>query len=452
MKLLYSLLLPAVIIPLTSWMLSLALPIIRDDFGISADLTAWIMTAFSLPFLIIMPIYGRLSDDLGKRRLLLWGISIFAFGSLLTLLSLNFGMLIIGRIIQGTGIAGLIPISLAFITEYFPVTERGRAMGIWSTVGPISGVLGPVLAGIIIARFGWRSAFIPSLSFSLLSLLIIYHTIPIAVKTIDLTFLRSFDWTGVGLLALTLMLLFFWLSSRPITGLPPLQDWRLLLPALLFLGLFIWHEQRHLNPFIDLAILRNKGVTSASICASLRMIGLSGGIGFLMPLYLADVVGLDPAVSGLLLLANPAAMIVTVRYGGRLSDQLGSRSIVLTGFAAYTIVFVLLGLFSAHASRWLIVSLLFLFGSGGGLMLASLHRAALNDVPDPQLGAASGLYSMIRFIGSAFGAAFGGILLQFYLDQPELAIAIAYRNVFFGYAIFCLFGALIGTRLSNVST
>lgn len=399
-----------------------------------------------------MPVYGRMSDGLGKRRLLLWGIAIFAVGSLITTISLSLGMLLIGRIIQGLGIAGLIPLSLALITEYFPVEDRGRAMGIWSTVGPLAGVLGPIFAGLIVARFGWRNAFIPSLIFALLGFIIIFQTIPVGVPKVDTTFLRAFDWIGVILLSLTLLLLFFFLSSRPITGVAPLQDWRLLLPAIFFLMLFVWYEQRHINPFIDLSILGNTGVTVASICAALRMVGLSGAVGFLMPLYLADVVGLEPAMSGFLLMVNPAAMLVTVRYGGRLSDRLGSRSIVLTGFTIYTTVLIVLGLFSADAPAWLIILLLSAFGAGGGLMLASLHRAALNDVPEQQLGATSGIYSMIRFIGSAFGAAYGGILLQFFLDQPTLNTASAYRNVFFGYALFCVLGALFGTRLSGGST
>jgi EmrB/QacA subfamily drug resistance transporter len=440
------------IMPLTGWMLSVSLPIIRDDLRISADVAAWVITTFSLPFLITMPVYGRLSDGLGKRRLLLWGIGLFAIGALITMVSQSLGTLLVGRMIQGLGIAGLIPLSLALITEYFPIEDRGRAMGIWSTIGPLAGVLGPILAGLIVARAGWRSAFIAPIIFSALSLIVVYRSIPIGVPKIDTTFLRTFDWIGVGLLSLTLMLLFFFLSSRPITGIPPLQDWRLFLPAILFLGLFVKHENAHADPFIELTILRNRGVTTASICAALRMIGLSGAFGFLMPLYLADVAGLEPAMSGLLLMLNPAAMMLTVRYGGRLSDRLGSRAIVVTGFTVYTIVLITLGLFSAQSPRWIVVVLLFTFGIGGGLMLASLHRAALNDVPERQLGAASGIYSMIRFIGSAFGAAFGGILLQFYLDQPALEISTAYRNVFFGYAIFCFLGALVGTRLSNVST
>jgi MFS family permease len=172
-QLLYSLMIPAIIMPLSGWMFSVSLPIIRDDFSIAADLAAWIATAFTLPFMILMPVYGRISDGLGKRRLLLIGITIFAIGSLIATLSTNLTVLMLGRVIQGLGAAGLVPLSLALISEVFPAHRRGKAMGLWSTVGPVTGVIGPILAGYIVAAWGWRAAFIPAMLFALISLVVV---------------------------------------------------------------------------------------------------------------------------------------------------------------------------------------------------------------------------------------------------------------------------------------
>ena len=149
-RLLYSLMVPAVIMPLAGWMFSVSLPIIKDEFQIPADVAAWIATVFSLPFMILMPVYGRISDSLGKRRLLLFGISIFGLGGFVAFFSVDMRMLLIGRFIQGVGASGLVPLALALISEVFPADDRGKAMGAWSTIGPLTGVVGPILAGFII--------------------------------------------------------------------------------------------------------------------------------------------------------------------------------------------------------------------------------------------------------------------------------------------------------------
>lgn len=449
--LLYSLLIPAIIMPLTGWMFSVSLPIIRDDFQITADLAAWVATAFSLPFMVLMPVYGRLSDGLGKRRLLLIGVAIFAGGSISATLSTNLLTLIIARIVQGLGIAGMVPLSLALITEVFPPHERGKAMGLWSTIGPITGVVGPLLAGIIVARWGWRASFIPSAIFALISLSVVYFFIPSTARKIELQFFKSFDWMGVLWLLLTFTFLLFYFSSRPITGVAPLQDWRLLVLTLLFGALFVWHERRRMDPFIRLQILKNRSLVVGSLCASLRMLVMSGSLGFVMPLYLADVLGLDPTRSGFFLMLNPAAMVVFVRFGGRLSDRLGSRAIAMTGFGIFMVVMFGISRLTAVSPPWLMVFLLIFFGVGAGFMLASLHRAALNDVAEADLGTSSGVYSMVRFLGSACGAAFGGILVQTYLESFNHIALPAYQTVFLWFTGFAFLGFVSATFLPKVN-
>ena len=441
---------PAIIMPLASWMFAVALPVVRDDFNLTADLAAWIATAFTLAFMVLMPVYGRISDDLGKRRLLLLGIAIFIGGTLMIIVSTSLVSLLIGRVLQGFGVAGILPLCLALITEVFPPHERGRAMGLWSTVGPMTGVFGPILAGFIVATWGWRASFVPSAIFAIIGLIVVYLMIPASARQISFKFISTFDWLGVGLFSAMLTSLLFYFSSRPITGVPPLQDWRLLGAAGLFLVAFGWVEHRKDNPFIKLHLLKNHPFMLASTCASLRMLELSGGIGFLLPLYLADIIELDPTLSGLFLMIFPAAMVLFVRLGGTLSDRQGSRVVVMIGFSVISMVMFALSQLSSDAPYWLLASLLFGAGVGAGLMLASLHRAALNDIPEADMGTSSGIYSMIRFMGSACGAVFGGILLQFYLDQPGSTPVAAYKIVFLWFAGFAILGFALALFLPRV--
>ena len=435
-----------IIMPLAGWMFAVSLPTIRDSFGISAEVAAWIAIAFSLPFMILMPVYGRISDGLGKRRLILIGTAIFTIGSLFVITSTSLTTLLIGRVVQGLGIAGLLPLSLALITEAFPKDQRGKAMGLYSTVGPLTGVLGPILAGFVVARWGWRAAFGPPMIAAIITLVVVSLAIPSVTRTINFAFLKSFDWGGVALLSGALTSLLFFLSSRPITGVAPLQDWRLFLSTVLFTLLFVWYEQRQAAPFINLDILRNHTLVLGSILAALRMIGLSGGMGFLMPLYLADVFNLTPTQTGFFLMVNPGAMSLVVRVAGGIADRWGSRILVMSGFGIYSGVMFTFSQLTDQSPSWVLIVLYIVFGMGAGLMLASLHRAALNDVPEDVVGISSGVYSMIRFLGSTCGQAVGGILLQYFLDQANGTVA-AYQNVFLWFGGFAVTGLLVATRL-----
>ncbi len=141
-RILISLLFPSMIMPLASAMSRVALPMIRDDFQIQADMTAWVAAIFTLPFMILMPVYGRLGGGVDKRRLILAGIFIFSIGTLIALFSTNLTWLMAGRAIQGVGASGFMPLGMSIITTIFQAKERGKVLGSWSSVGPATGFVG----------------------------------------------------------------------------------------------------------------------------------------------------------------------------------------------------------------------------------------------------------------------------------------------------------------------
>jgi MFS family permease len=146
-------------------------------------------------------------------------------------------------------------------------------------------------------------------------------------------------------------------------------------------------------------------------------------------------------------MVTPAAMTFFTRIGGNLAGRLGSRLLSWIGFSIIAVVLFSFSRLSSQTPQWLIVFLLFVFGVGAGLMLAVLHYAALNEVPDADLGTSSGIYSMIRFLGAASGTAFGGILLQFYLDQNSSSELAAYQHVFQWFVGFAILGIIMATFL-----
>jgi MFS family permease len=445
-RILIYLIFPAMLMPMVSTMTSVALPVMRDDFGIQADVAAWIPVIFTLPFMILMPVYGRLGDGLGKRRLILVGITIFALGTAISLAARDMSWLMLGRAVQGIGLAGMMPLGMALVSSIFPKSGRGKALGTWSTVGPTTAFLGPLVAGFLVAAWGWRGVFVPHLAIALVAFLAVYRGIPSQSKLVSSpSFVRSFDWGGVVLLGGLMTGLIFFLSSRSITGVAPLRDWRLLLAVLGLLGGFLWWERGREDPFMPLGIFADRMFLRGSVCACLRMFSM-GALSFLMPLYLVDIQGLRPAELGGVLMIGAGAMSLVVRLAGGLADRWSSRWLVVIGLAMQVAVMVMLSRLPGDVSLvWVGVNL-GLHGIGAGLMLATLHRVVMTSISQERMGAAAGLYNMLRFLGAAIGIALSGVLLQGYLDAGLAAIE-AYQNVFFAFAGFPALGIFVAFTL-----
>ena len=449
-RILISLMVPSMMMPMVSAMTLVALPIIRDDFQIQADETAWVAVAFSLPFMILMPVYGRLSDGLCKRRLILAGIILFAIGTCIILWARNLNWLMLGRAIQGVGLAGIMPMSMALISSLYRPEERGRALGNWTVVGPAASVVGPLLAGLLISAWGWRAGFAPSLVIAFLALWVVYKGVPPKAKRpgysanqdpASRSFLRSFDWVGTVLLGLALTCFTIYLSSRAVTGVDSLRDWRLLAAALGLLVTFWFWEKGHSSPIVSFSNFRNSTFSRSTFSAAMRMVSM-GGFGFLIPLYLVDIHRIGPVALGGFLIISSGAMTLMVRFGGRLSDQYGSFWPVTIGLVVQGIVILILSRLPESAPIWTVAVNLAIHGLGSGLMLAALHRAVMHEISEPEMGAAVGLYSMFRFLGSVIGTALAGVILQHNLEG-SLSTISSYQRTFLFFALFPFLGVAV---------
>ena len=449
-RIVISLMFPSMLMPMVSSVTRVALPIIRDDFHIQADETAWISVAFSLPFMILMPLYSRLGDGLGKRRLILAGIFLFAIGTCTVLSAENLNRLVLGRVIQGIGLAGMSPLSMALISSVCRPEDRGRTLGNWSVVGPAASFAAAPLAGFLIGAWGWRAGFAPLLIFGIVALWVVYRGVPPRAKRpayssdADLpsgTFLGSFDWGGAVLLSFVLTGFTFFLSSRAVTGVASLRDWRLLVLSLVLLFAFWRWEKGREKPFVSFSIFRNAAFCRSTFCASMRML-CTGGVSFLIPLYLVDIHQLGPLGLGGFLLISSGAMTLIVRFGGRVADRSGSFWPATIGLGALGIVILILSQLPESAPIWTVAVNLMFYGLGGGLMLAALHRAVMHDVSEPEMGSAAGLYSMFRFLGSVIGTALAGVILQHNLDGSFSTIE-SYQRSFLFFTVFPALGVAV---------
>ncbi len=436
---------PTMAMILSGSMFGVALPTVRDEFGMTADVAAWLNIAFSLPFMMFMPLYGRLGDELGKSPLLFAGILVFAAGSLLAMTAPGLPFIFLGRLIQGAGAAGITPLSLAIIAERFSEQERGRAMGIWNSVAPATSIFAPSIGGFLIDSAGWRTIFLPVLVIGVVAMLIVRIRLPTLRSARNWAALRAFDWVGAILMGGTIAMLVFFVSSRPITGVEPLRDMRLAAGVLFCFSLFIFWENRRHNPLIDLEIFRVATFRSASIAAAFRM-SMMVGIAFVLPLYLADLYDLNASTIGLLASLHSIALFLSIRMGASVADRWSNRWLVAGSLAMQV------GMMSYYALLpeqlplfWIAVGNIG-HGFGAGVSLAALHRTALGDIAPEQTGSAAGVYSMVRFAGSMLATALAGALLQFGFDSGYTEL-FSYQSAFGFLAAMGVIGIWFGSRL-----
>ena len=443
---LVSLMVPFMLVTLNYSMFSVVLPAVRDETGILADTAAWLVTAHGLPYVVLMPLYGRLGDGMGKRRLLLGGISLFTLGTFLCLLGTSLPLLVVGRAVQGIGAGGLNTLGFAIITERFPLAVRGKAVGTWMSVGPLASMLGPVIAGLLTVHVGWRSIYWPMLVLCISALVIIRWRIPpLEAPERPRGFLRSFDWIGVALLVLTVSFLVAYLSSRVLTGVSPLLDWRLLSGALLAGAGFVLWERRKRPPFIPLAIFRISTYNLGALAAGLRMYTVAS-ISFLLPLFLTDVYGRGAGYVGTAMFLFALGFFFTLRAGGTLADRWGTRWLVAAGAFTQILTIAFIVAVSGTAPAAWIVGAVVINTTGAGVYMAALDRYAMREVPRELIGGAAGLYSMLRFAGTLIGPVISGVILYAGMEWLPTEVG-AYRLSFSSLVVIQVAIVLVGLNL-----
>ncbi|MEM7333612.1 MAG: MFS transporter [Chloroflexota bacterium] len=438
-SILIALIFPVIALLFNGSVFGIALPTIRDHFAIEPDVVAWLAIAFSLPFMVMMPLYGRLGDQLGRSRLLVFGIIILSLGTILIFVAESLFWVFVGRVVQGFGSAGITPLCLAIISSRFPEETRGRALGIWNATAPGTSIFAPTIGGFLIDAFGWRLIFPPIFVLCVVAVVIVRRQVPTLRGRPNWAILRQFDWGGVFFLNGLVIFLVLFLSSRPITGVEPLRDWRLLLGFLGFTAVFFIWERHQLDPLINLRLFKNPNFTFASLASGFRM-GMMAGPGFLFPLYLTDLYGFNAAQLGLFATVHSIILLVLIRVGGNMADSYSRRNLTIVGISGQLLAMIYFAFLPASVDLALIYAGLIFHGAAAGLNIISLHRKALDSVDENQSGAAAGIYSMTRFGGSMIATTLIGVVLQ-WGEQVGLTQIESYQAAFYilvGYGILGL--------------
>jgi MFS family permease len=390
---LVTLMVPRVAVVLNASMVNVAIPGMRSTFGVTSSEVAWVNTAYAISFVLFMPLFGSLGDRSGPRRLLSISLATLAGGSLLNALTDQFGLLLLGRFLQGVGGAGVTTLAIAGVVQSVPWERRGRALGAWNAVGPAAAVVGPVVAGVLTARFGWNAIFVLPLVVASYGMVMVLRRIPNAHGS------QTKD-------------------AAPYPGTV---------------------NNGHRYPLFTWSFF------GVALSAATRMFS-NASLVFLAALYFADVHTLGAGTIGVILTSHAAGLGVTILLGGAWGDKRGTRAPVVWGMAVTAAAFAGLAAESSVSSIWAATAFVGLHGLAVGISLAPLDRGATLSVPAPQVANAVGVYNFIRFSAAAAAPVVSGVILQVCLETG-MALGESYGVAFAVCAIVALVGACLAATL-----
>jgi EmrB/QacA subfamily drug resistance transporter len=382
---------------------NVALPAIQADLHFSADGLQWVVNAYTLAFGGLLLLGGRMSDLLGRRRMFLLGLGLFAAASLAGGLATSSGMLVAVRTVQGVGAALLSPAALALLTVTFPAgRERNIALGVWGALAAIGGTLGVVAGGVLVDSAGWQWIFFVNVPFALLALV---ATPRVIAESRRAGRGQSFDVAGAMLATTGVIALVYGVIRTDAAGWGSAEVLGLLGAAVGLLGAFVVVESRASDPLVPLQLFRTRGLSVSAIALTLNGAAFLGMF-FITALYLQQVHGDSALDAGIHFLPMGIAAIASAVTGAQLVTRLGTRATYVAGSAVGVVGLLILGRAGADASYGTdILPGLVIFALGLPLVGVSNQIAAVAEVPHEHAGAASGIVTSAFQIGGAIGLA-----------------------------------------------
>lgn len=417
------------IVMIDATIVNVAIPSIQKDFGASLKDVEWVNSIYSLVYAALIVTWGRVGDQVGRKRIFMVGIGIFVLGSMMVGAAPTIGFMILGRVVQGVGASMSSPSTLSLVSSSFTGRARGVAFGVWGAVAGAAGALGPLLGGWLTTNASWNWAFYINLPIGIVAVTGAYFLIRESKAESAQV---NLDVPGIVLAALGIGGIVFgliegqaygwWAPKQPFT----VGGWRWPLENLSIvpfsfavgigaLAVFVWWEQKlsreGREPLFDLALLRFESFRYGLITAGILALGQIGLV-FIMSLYLQAAMGLTAFDTGLTFLPFALVTLVVAPSAGMLAARIGPKWVVTGGMLVTTAAMLVLSqVLSVDTPRSTIVLILMFYGLGMGLAMPQLTNVVLSQVPTQRIGAGSGANNTMFQVGAALGIAVLGAAL-----------------------------------------
>jgi len=392
--------LPMFMATLDNLVMTTALPVLHVELSASLEQLQWMVNAYTLAFASLMIAAATLGDRIGRRRMFLAGIAVFAAASVASALATSAGALIAARTLQGAGAAAVMPLSLTLLAAAVPASRRAMAIGVWGAVSGLGVALGPVIGGAVVEGLSWQAIFWINVPVALVAIPLVLGALPESTGRRQRLDLAGLALAAGGVLALVWSIVRGnddgWTSARVLGG---------LVAGLVLLAVFVRREARTPHALVPLRLFRVRSFSVTNASALLFYVGVFGSV-FLLSQFLQVGMGYTPLEAGVRTLPWTAAPMLVAPLAGMLAPRLGVRPLLVTGLALQALGLGLQAAAIGTATTYAdLVPGLALAGIGMGLTFAPQATAVLADMAGEDHGTASSVNATIREIGGALGVA-----------------------------------------------
>jgi EmrB/QacA subfamily drug resistance transporter len=384
-----------------STVVATAMPTIVGQLG-GLEHYSWVFSAFLLASTTVVPLFGKLSDIYGRRKLYVFAMALFLAGSLWCGWANSMTQLIFARALQGIGAGGIMPLAFTLIGEMFTLEQRAKMQGLFSGVWGVSSIAGPLLGGFLVDQFSWRWIFFINVVPGLLAAALVASAWRDQVHSHERP---AIDYAGAGLLTVSVVMLLLGLMSSGISS------WILIIVAIALFIVLLWVERRATDPILPLPLFRDGLFSTANLHGILTGWALFGSISFI-PLFVQAVLGTSATQAGITITPMLLGWVTASIIGTRVLLIVGYRRLALLGTTAFTLGAFLMMSAGMHSSQINLMTFVALMGIGMGLSVPGFVIAVQTTVKRQQLGTATSTLQFSRQIGGTLGVSVMGAALS----------------------------------------
>jgi len=418
-----------------SSIVNVALPTMAHELDTTFAAVQWVVVGYILTVATLTLGVGRLGDMLGKKPIYTAGFAGFTIGSVLCGMSPSIEWLIAFRVLQAVGASMIFALGMAIITQAFPPSERGKALGISGALVSVGIVVGPSLGGLIVDQWSWRWIFFVNVPIGIFGTLASRRYVPDVPPPGG----QRFDFAGAGAFFAGLLSLMLGLSLAQGHGFGSVSVLSMLAVGVLAIAAFVLIERRVEQPMVDMTLFRSRLLTINLITGWMTFFGIAG-LFLLSPFYLENALGAPPRQVGLLIAPAPLLLGLSAPISGVISDRIGPRRVLVVGLGILLVAYSLIQLLDESSPPWMIMLVMAPVGLGMGIFQSPNNSAVMGSATAERLGVTSAMLGLTRNTGQLTGISVLGALWALRVsyhygsvidaeEAPAFAQAAALRDV-----------------------